>query len=107
MSKKDEKLQELESLHGKCYPVKIYLDDDNDEKVANIYLKKLDRQTYQMVNKLLKAGDSMKTVEAALKALYVGGDELKLVTESFDALMSAETAIVSLMDRKPAELKKN
>ncbi|RLI47667.1 hypothetical protein DRO61_07650 [Candidatus Bathyarchaeota archaeon] len=107
MSKKDEKLAELEALHGKCYPVAVYLDVDDSSKVANVYLKKLDRRTYTIVNKLLKGDDALKAVEACFKALYVGGDDLSLITESFDALMSAESAVVDLINRKPAELKKN
>ena len=51
--------------------------------------------------------DPLKAVEMVLKSCYVGGDELELVLKNDDALMSCEGAIVEMLDKKKAVLKKN
>jgi len=102
----EKQLKELQAKHGKVYAAMVPLDDDDETKVANIFVKKLDRVTYSMVNTLVKKGDSAKAVEACLKAIYVGGDDLSLILNSDDALMSAEDLVIDLLHRRPAVLKK-
>lgn len=105
----DSEKLELLKKYKPLYTIEAPLSDVDDEmpEVATIFLKKPDRTTYAAVTKLASGADPLRAVEFALKACYVGGDELKTVIENDDALMSCEGAIVSMLKKKEAVLKKN
>lgn len=109
MKTKEELQLELNQLKGKykiVYTIEAPLNDEETE-FATIYLRKPDRIVYAMVSKLATGNDPLKAVEACLKSCYIGGDELNLITSNDEALMSCETAIVELLKKKEAVLKKN
>ena len=89
---------------GKVTEIEVPIDDDG--ATATIFLKKPDRHTYSLVSRLVSV-DSVKAIESALKNLYVGGDKLDLVINNDDALLSCESIIVELMQKKQAIIKKN
>lgn len=99
-------IEELKAKYGRIYTIDVPLDDEDETKIATIHLRKPDRITHSLVSKLV-SNDSVKAIEAALKNLYVGGDKLDLVTSNDDALLSCESAIVEMMQKKQAVLKKN
>jgi len=98
--------EELKLKYGRVYTIVVPLDEDDSTKIATIYLKKPDRAVRSLVSKMVSV-DTGKAIEAALKALYIGGDDLKIVTENDDALFSCETPIVEIMSKQQAILKKN
>jgi hypothetical protein len=109
MKTKEELKSELETLKLKyktVYTIEAPLNDDETE-IATIYLKKADRMVHASVGKLAMGNDPLKAVEACLKSCYIGGDELVLVIENEDALMSCESAVVEMLKKKNATLKKN
>ena len=72
-----------------------------------ITLSKPTRVVYASVGKLAQGNDPLKAVESCLKSCYIGGDDLKLILENEDALMSCEAAVVKMLEKKEAVLKKN
>ena len=80
---------------------------DDGEQVATIFLKKPDRKITTMINDIVSKLDAYQLCETFLKATYIGGDELSLVISDEDALISCESKIVSMMERREAILKKN
>lgn len=112
MKTKEELENEKTSLMQKykpLYTVEAPLSDLDDEspEIATIFLKKPDRTTYAAVTKLAGGADPLRAVEFCLKACYVGGDDLNVVLQNDDALMSCESAVVSILKKKEAVLKKN
>ena len=99
------KLEELKAKHGTVYTLTVPTSED-ETQTATIYLKKLDRATYSAVSKLISK-DELQATEVLLKNLYIGGDDLKLITDNFDALRSASISIVPIIEAKGATLKKN
>ena len=102
----EETLKELKDEYSTVYTITAPLDDE-ETKFSTIFLKKPNRTMHTLVGKLAVGSDPLKAVEAALKGLYVGGDKLELIMDNEDALMSCEGAIVDLMRKKEAVLKKN
>jgi len=98
-------IEELKAKYGTVYTLEVPLNEDETEK-ATIYLRKLDRQTYSIVSKLVTT-DDLRATEALLKNLYVGGDELSKILDNFDALRSASISVVPLLEAKNSSLKKN
>lgn len=96
----------LKNKHGKVATLIVPLDEDDTEKVATLYLKRPDRIIRAMVSKLVSK-DTQKALEAALKALYIGGDDLSVVLTNDDAFASCEEAIVEMLSVQKAVLKKN
>lgn len=108
--KTKEELTEIKSALSNQYKTIFTLEvpiNDDETEFATIYLKKADRMIMSMLTKLINGGDMYKAVEAYLKATYIGGDELTLITTNDDALMACESAIVQMIERKQATLKKN
>lgn len=101
-----EELKKLKAEHGVVYTITAPLNDE-ETKHATIILKKPRRVNHAMIGKLAMGNDPVKAVEAALTALYIGGDKLELVLDNEEALMSCETAIVEIFKKKEASLKKN
>lgn len=102
----ENELKTLKEKYKTVYTVEVFLDDEETEK-ATIFLKKPDRDFYSMVSKIAQKGDMFRTIEAGLKYLYIGGDELSKVLECDDALISCESVILELLKKKEAVLKKN
>jgi hypothetical protein len=109
MKTKEELEQEKQTLKQKynpVYTIEAFLNDDETE-FATLFLKKADRQVYASVGKLATGNDPLRAVEMVLKNCYIGGDVLDLVLKNDDALMSCESAIVEMLEKKKAVLKKN
>lgn len=102
----DSEFELLKNKHGKVATLIVPLDEDDTEKVATLYLKRPDRSTRSIVGKLA-SGDALKAVEAGLKAMYIGGDDLQEVVKNDYALASCEEALVEMLSVQKATLKKN
>lgn len=100
-------LEKLSQTHGKVRTLVVYLDTDDESKTATLFLKKPDKTTRSLVSKLVNQDKFDRAVIACLNALYIGGDELKLVTENDDAIESAGMGVVELLQVQKAVLKKN
>lgn len=104
----DEKIiTDLKSKYGKVYTITVPLDEDDSDKVAVIYLKKPDKSVRSLVTKFVSSGNFDKAVEAALKNLYIGGDNLDLITKNDDAMAACEDVIAEMLTVQKATLKKN
>lgn len=108
--KTEEQLNsEKESLklkHGKVITLEVPVDQDDLSKIATIYLKKPDRTTRSLISTLAQK-DGLKAIEAALKNLYIGGDDLNSVVSNDDAVVACEDAIIEMLSVQKATLKKN
>lgn len=71
-----------------------------------IHLREMDRIAYKSVSALI-AKDELMGVESFLKTLWVGGDDVKLITDDFSALRSAAITILPMLQAEAGELKKN
>jgi hypothetical protein len=100
-------LEKLKQTHSKVRELVVFLDTDDETKTATLFLKKPDKSTRSMVNKLVSQDKYDRAVEACLKALYVGGDDLNLVLNNDDAIESAGMGVVELLTVQKAILKKN
>src|ERR1035437_6109815 len=98
--------EQLSAQFKPLYTVTVPLNDDETE-FATIYLKKFDRNTLAVVQKLSNGPDPLKAVETFMKNCYVGGDDIKLITENLDALLSCNSILGQLLTVKQCELKKN
>ena len=103
----DLEFEKLKQTNGKIREMVVYLDIDDEDKTATIFLKKPDKSTRSLVNKLVSQDKFDSAVIACLNALYIGGDELKLVTENDDAIESAGLEVVELLKVQQANLKTN
>ena len=102
-----QELEVLKQKHGSVREMLVYLDTDDESKTATIFLKKPDKTTRSIVGKLVTQDKFDKAVVACLNALYIGGDELKLITDNDDAIESAGLGVVELLKVQQAVLKKN
>ena len=100
-------LEKLKQTHGSVREMTVFLDTDDETKTATIFLKKPDKTTRSIVGKLVNQDKFDRAVVACLNALYIGGDDLKLVTENDDAIESAGMGVVDLLTVQKAILKKN
>lgn len=100
-----KELSELKAKYGTVYTLEIPLNDESTEK-ATVFLRKLDRVTFQVISKLIDK-DVLKATESLINTLRVGGDDAKLITEDFDALRSASNAIAEMLFAREGSLKKN
>lgn len=71
-----------------------------------IHLREMDRVAYKSVSALI-AKDELMGVESFLKTLYVGGDDVTMITDDFTALRSAAISILPMLQAEAGELKKN
>lgn len=101
-----ENLDELKAKYGVIRTLTIPLDEDDETKKAVIHLKKPDKQTRDMANKLAQKS-SEQAIKAVLNSLYVGGDKLSIIYESEDAMESLEYAVVQLLKVQQTIIKKN
>lgn len=102
-----KELEVLKNTHGSVREMLVYLDTDDESKTATIFLKKPDKTTRSIVGKLVNQDKFDKAVVSCLKALYIGGDSLDLITENDDAIESAGLGVVELLKVQQAVLKKN
>ena len=111
MKTKDELAQELELLknrYGKVRTLEVPLDEEEGGEFATLFLKKLDRQTYSALMGLYRnSADPFRAYEFVLKALYIGGDDLIVVIDNDDAMLSLGGILAELLPQKIASLKKN
>lgn len=100
-------LEKLKQTNSSVREMVVFLDTDDENKTATIFLKKPDKTTRSIVSKLVNQDKFDRAVVACLNALYLGGDELKLITENDDAIESAGMGVVELLQVQKATLKKN
>ena len=109
MAKTQEELDlikgQLTSQYGKVYTIEIPADEDEME-IRTIFLKKFDRATLSVVQKLAP-NDSLKAVETFIKNTYIGGDDINEIMNNLDMLRSLESVVVELISVKRAIIKKN
>jgi len=106
MAKLSEKeLTELKAKYGTIYTLVVPTNDEETE-FATVYLRKMDRVCYSTVSKLVQK-DSLQGLESLIKTLYVGGDDVRMITENFDALRAAESPCLDILMAKQGVLKKN
>jgi hypothetical protein len=102
-----QELEKLKQTNSSVREMVVFLDTDDETKTATIFLKKPDKTTRSIVSKLVNQDKFDRAVVACLNALYLGGDELKLITENDDAIESAGMGVVELLQVQKATLKKN
>ena len=100
----ETELEKLKKTHKVVRTLEVFLDTDTEE-TATLFLKKPDKTTRSLVSKLVNQDKFSNAVVACLNALYIGGDELKLVTENDDAVESAGMGVVDLLTVQKAILK--
>jgi len=112
MKTKDE-LHEVKTAllaqHKKVRTLEVPLDEDDDSKIATLFLKKPDKDIRNMIGTLANKPNTpnSKIIEATLKALYIGGDDLNLVLSNDDAFAACDEALSELLSVQKAVLKKN
>jgi hypothetical protein len=99
-----ENLEALKAKHGTLYTVTVPVGDENKE--CTVYLKKMDRIVYSATLKLLES-DPLDATEFLLKSLWVGGENVNIILEDFDALRSASNLMVEIIKSKEGSIKKN
>ena len=109
MKTKDELKAEFETLKTKyntVFTIEVPMNDEGTE-TATLFLKKADRTAHAAIGKLATGNDPLKAVEFALKTLCIGGDKVETVLSDDEALMACDMAIVELLSKRTATLKKN
>ena len=96
----------LKAKHKKVIEVEIPMDEDDANVTATIFLKKPDNTTRAILAKLVEK-DPMKALEATVKNIYIGGDDINEVLKNEDALPSLDTVIADLLQVQKAVIKKN
>jgi hypothetical protein len=99
--------QDLKLKYGKVLTVIVPLDEDDSTKTATLFLKKPDKAIRNMVGSLQQKSGGEKVLEAGLKALYIGGDELSIVLNNDDAFAACDATLVEIFEVQKAVLKKN
>lgn len=110
MFKSEAELKEikeaLKKKHGKVYEITVPMDEDDASKTATMFLKKPGKETRSIVATLVQK-DPIRAVEAAIKNLYIGGDDLNVILANEDSVPACEDAIVEMLTVQKATLKKN
>jgi hypothetical protein len=96
----------LKTANKVVYELEVPIDED-ETIFATLFLKKPDRSILSMLTALINKGDMYRAIDAFLKAVYIGGDELSIVTTNDDALIACESAVVQMIERKKVTLKKS
>jgi hypothetical protein len=97
---------ELKQKYKKVNQITIPCDEDDLSKHFTIFVKKPDQTTRSIVSKLVDK-DWYRAIEAAVKNIWIGGDDLNEVLKFDDALASLDNPITELLKVEKAELKKN
>ena len=103
----NETIEELKAKYGRIITVTIPLDEEDHTKVLTLHLKKPDKQTRKMIAKLAESAIPERAVIAGYKALWVGGDDVTELERNDDALLSAESALIEILQVQKATIKKN
>jgi hypothetical protein len=106
MTENEKLIAELKAKYGIIRTLIIPLDEDDETKVATIYLKKPDKTTRDLASKLAAKSSEM-AIKAVLNNLYIGGDSLDTIYASEDAMESLEFAVVQLLKVQQTIIKKN
>jgi len=99
-----ENLEALKLKHGSVFTLTVPVGDE--DKDCTVYLKKMDRIVYSAAIKLLEK-DELDATEFLLNSLHVGGENVKLITEDFEALRAASKLMVEVIKSKEGSIKKN
>lgn len=103
MEEQENVVEELKKKHEEVYTLTV--NDKHGESIT-VYLKGLDRVTYKSSSALIQK-DELLGVESLLKSLWIGGDDVKKITDDFKALRNAGSTILPLLEVETGELKKN
>jgi hypothetical protein len=105
--KQQAELEVLKKKYGKVKTLFVPLGEDDEDGTAVIFIKNFDKNTRGMVDTFANKGQSDKAIEVALKALYIGGDDIKTVLDNDYAFASADYAIAELLKVRRVFIKKN
>ena len=100
-----KELAELKVKHGVVYTLEVPLNDELTE-YATIFMRKLDRTTFQVASKLILK-DELQAVEMLIKNLRIGGDDATKITNDFEALRCASNTVLPMLQAREGTLKKN
>jgi basic membrane lipoprotein Med (substrate-binding protein (PBP1-ABC) superfamily) len=105
----EAELERLKAVHGKLTAITVPMDDEEDGEKAIFYLKRADKTTRKMISKLANGSIPEKAIIAGYKALTVGGDDVAVLEDedNYDALLSAQDALIEHLTVRQAEIKKN
>jgi hypothetical protein len=95
--------QQLREKYGVFFTLSV---DDSTGKKITVFLRKLDRVVYSSVSAIIQK-DSLRGIESLLKSLWIGGDDVNLIIDDFEALRSAEVTLIEMLQPKVGTLKKN
>jgi len=95
--------QQLREKYGVFFTLSV---DDSTGKKITVFLRKLDRIVYSSVSVIIQK-DSLRGIESLLKSLWIGGDDVNLIIDDFEALRSAEVTLIEMLQPKVGTLKKN
>ncbi len=95
--------QQLKEKYGTVYTLSV---KDSNEKTITVFLRKLDRTAYSSTSAIIQK-DALRGIESLLKTLWIGGDDVNLIIDDFEALRSAEVTLIEMIQAKQGILKKN
>lgn len=81
--------------------------DREKSKTATFYLKDMTEDVFMAARTMLDKGKNFDATRMMIKALQVGGDDVKLLEGNFVACRSADQLLVQLIAPVEGELKKN
>lgn len=102
----DKEKASLKLKHKDVYEVDVLL-DDSEENTATIFLRSVDRITYNQVIKFVGGNDSFKPLEIFIKALYIGGEPMETIINNDYAIRSLDGVVAEMLYVKQSVLKKN
>lgn len=91
---------------GAAFTLVVPLDRDKS-KTATYHLKDMTEDVFVAAKSLMEKGKSFEATRMMIKALQVGGDDVKLLEGNFVASRSAAELIGELLLPVEGELKKN
>jgi len=98
----------LKETKKKFNELTVFLDEDDAKKTATLFLRKPDKHVRSLISTILsRPGQGSKAVEAVLRNLYIGGDNIDEVCKNDYAIASADEAVVEMLQVHKAVLKKN
>lgn len=90
---------------GADYTIKVQKEADSEEWVE-VGLRKIDEPTWLAASKLINAGRELDAVRMIINTLAVEGNP-KDITDKFDYVRGAMSAILEFIQPLASELKKN
>ena len=98
-----ETLETLKAKYGDVYTLTV---KNKAGKEITVYLKELDRIIYKSTTALFQK-DELTGVESLLKSLWIGGDDVNLITSDFTALRACSAPLAELLSVEQGSIKKN